>query len=157
MKPGDEEKHNELHGPRAALLVAIGLGLALTAVSVASASATDTAGQNDRAHGRYLAEKVAMCVVCHSPKDEDGHVIQGREFEGSSIPMKSPYRDQTWAIEAPALAGMTFYTRDQAIRLLTTGIARNGKPPTPPMPPFRMTKSDAEAVYDFLASLHPEQ
>ncbi len=154
MRRGDEKQGSGFHGPLAALLVAIGLGLALTAVS---ASATDSGGQNDRGRGRYLAEQVAMCVVCHSPKDESGHVIEGREFEGSSIPLKSPYPDRRWAIEAPALAGMTFYTREQAIRLLTTGIARNDKPPTPPMPPFRMTRSDAEAVYDFLASLHPEQ
>jgi mono/diheme cytochrome c family protein len=154
MKREDETQESSIRRPRAALLVAMGLGLALTALS---ASAADNSGQNDRAHGRYLAEQVAMCVVCHSPKDASGHVIEGSEFEGSSIPLKSPYPDERWAIEAPALAGMTFYSREQAIRLLTTGIARNGKPPTPPMPPFRMTRSDAAAIYDFLASLHPDQ
>ena len=39
------------------------------------------------------------------------------------------------------------------IKLLTTGIARTGMPPNPPMPPFRMTRADAEAVLAYLKTL----
>lgn len=112
---------------------------------------TAFSGATDR--GQYLTEQVAMCVQCHSPKDEQGRVIPERKFQGSPIPVESPYRRQDWAVEAPALAGMAFYTRDEAIRLLTQGIARDGAPPKPPMPPFRMDERDAAAVYDYLASL----
>lgn len=103
--------------------------------------------------GQYLTEQVAMCVQCHSPKDEHGRVIPERRFQGSPIPLDSPFRGQNWAVEAPALAGMAFYTREEAVRLLTEGIARDGEPPRPPMPPFRMNEQDAGAVYDYLASL----
>lgn len=112
---------------------------------------TAFSGATDR--GQYLTEQVAMCVQCHSPKDEQGRVIPERRFQGSPIPVESPYRRQDWAVEAPALAGMAFYTRDEAIRLLTEGIARDGEPPKPPMPPFRMDERDAAAVYDYLSSL----
>jgi hypothetical protein len=39
------------------------------------------------------------------------------------------------------------------IRLLTTGIGRNGSPPDPPMPLFRMSTADAEAIVAYLRSL----
>lgn len=105
--------------------------------------------------GRYLTERVARCVVCHSPRDEHGEVIAHRKFQGAPMPVEGPVAGPEWAVEVPAIAGMTFYTRDQAIRLLTRGIARDGGSPAPPMPRFRMTERDAAAVYDYLASLPP--
>ena len=103
--------------------------------------------------GRYLAERVAQCIVCHTPKDDAGRVILERRFQGAPIPVRSPYPGRTWAVEAPAIAGLSFYTREEAIRLLTEGIARDGEPPRPPMPRFGMTREDAEAVFEFLRSL----
>lgn len=105
------------------------------------------------ARGRYLAERVAQCIVCHTPKDDTGDLILARRFQGAPIPVKSPYPDRTWALEAPAIAGLSFYTREEAIRLLTEGLARDGEPPRPPMPRFGMTRGDAEAVFEFLRSL----
>jgi mono/diheme cytochrome c family protein len=39
------------------------------------------------------------------------------------------------------------------IRLLTTGVSRSGVPPSSPMPPFRMSRADAEAVLAYMKSL----
>ncbi len=39
------------------------------------------------------------------------------------------------------------------VRLLTTGVSRAGVAPNPPMPQFRMTRSDAEAVLAYMKSL----
>ncbi|MFP3941989.1 MAG: c-type cytochrome [Thermoanaerobaculia bacterium] len=103
--------------------------------------------------GRYLAERVAQCIVCHTPKDDAGDLILERRFQGAPIPVESPYPGRTWAVEAPAIAGLSFYTREEAVRLLTEGIARDGEPPRPPMPRFGMTREDAEAVFEFLRSL----
>lgn len=105
------------------------------------------------ARGRYLAERVAQCIVCHSPKDDAGRVLVEQRFQGAPIPVESPYPGQTWAVEAPAIAGLSFYTREEAVRLLTEGIARDGEPPRRPMPRFGMTREDAEAVFEFLRSL----
>ncbi len=58
------------------------------------------------------------------------------------------------AIVAPPLAGQPRAGTDaEVIRLLTTGIWRTGSPPNPPMPPFRMTRTDAEDVVAYLKSL----
>lgn len=147
---------HDMHGLAAAGAAAALLGLASLAAGQDAGRPGVTAFEGATGRGQYLAEQVAMCVQCHSPKDEAGRVIPERKFRGSPIPVTSPYRNQDWAIEAPALAGMTFYTREEAIRLLTEGIARDGEPPKPPMPPFRMTEGDAAAVYEFLAGLPRE-
>ena len=39
------------------------------------------------------------------------------------------------------------------VKFLTTGLAPNGRPAGPPMPAFKMTQADAEAVVEFLKSL----
>src|SRR5690242_10253777 len=33
-------------------------------------------------HGRYLAERVAMCVECHSGRDSDGNIIDSERYLG---------------------------------------------------------------------------
>jgi hypothetical protein len=59
-----------------------------------------------------------------------------------------------WAFQAPAIAGLPGFTQDEIVRLLSDGIvARTGQPPTPPMPRFRMTREDAQAVFAYLKSL----
>jgi hypothetical protein len=112
-----------------------------------------TAFVGAESRGQYLTEQVAMCVQCHSPKDDAGRVIPERKFQGAPIPVASPYGARDWAVEAPALAGLEYYDREAFVRLLTEGIARDGEPPQPPMPPFRMSAEDAGAIYDYLSGL----
>ena len=64
-----------------------------------------------------------------------------------------PYPQMKWALKAPAIAGLPGYTEEQSIRLLTEGLTRDGKRPDPPMPQFRLNRSDAEAVVAYLKSL----
>jgi hypothetical protein len=91
-----------------------------------------------------------MCVECHSPRDESGRILQGREFMGSELPVNT----SGWATRAPRNRGLLGYSDDQAIRLLTEGaIGRHNEQLRPPMPRFRMTRSDAADVIAFLRSL----
>lgn len=94
-----------------------------------------------------------MCSQCHTPRTERGDLIRTRYLRGAPVPLRPPFSDQRWAFEAPNIAGMTGYTEEAGIRLLTEGIARSGEAPQPPMPPFRMTREDAEAVVAYLMSL----
>lgn len=105
--------------------------------------------------GRYLANDVAMCVVCHSPKDSKGNPIRDQAFHGGVIPAKATYPDmQAFAANAPALGPMAGGAPEDVAYLLETGIWRpTGKPPKAPMPPFRLSKEDAEAVVAYLRSL----
>lgn|SRR5690348_17109380 len=103
------------------------------------------------AHGAYIAEHVAMCVECHSPRDESGRIIQGQEFMGAPLPLNPP---AGWATRVPRNRGLLGYTDDQAMRLLTEGaIGRHNEQLLLPMPRFHMTKADAADVIAFLRSL----
>jgi mono/diheme cytochrome c family protein len=92
-----------------------------------------------------------MCIECHSPRDQNGNIIPGREFTGASIPVT----EAGWATRAPRNRGLLGYDDRQAMRLLTEGaIAKDGAQLMPPMPRFRMTAEDAGDVIAYLRSLH---
>jgi mono/diheme cytochrome c family protein len=104
--------------------------------------------------GRYLVDHVAMCVECHTPRDQSGALIRAEYLRGAPVPVKAPpYSNVKWAIKAPAIAGLPGYSKEQGVRLLTEGITATGRVLDPPMPRFRMTKADAEAVVAYLQSL----
>ena len=135
------------------------LVLLMTLLPAWSAVAPEqTTAKSDAANlasrGKYIVENVAMCVQCHTPRDKNGKLLQDRYLDGAPVPVKAPeYFDVNWALKAPAIAGLPGYTKEEGVRLLTQGITRDGKTPNPPMPPFRFSAEDAEAVVDYLKSL----
>lgn len=107
--------------------------------------------RGDAEHGRYLVEHVAMCVECHSPRDERGTLIDARLFMGAPIPVPRPPWAGEWAEQAPRISGLPGYDDARAMRLLTEGsIGRDGRPLKRPMPTFRLTPQDAADVIAFL-------
>jgi len=56
---------------------------------------------------------------------------------------------------APPLAGLVGYTDAQIVRAIQTGVSAAGNPLRPPMPPYRFSKDDAEAIVAFLRTLKP--
>jgi mono/diheme cytochrome c family protein len=95
-----------------------------------------------------------MCVECHTPRNDKGELLSGEYLKGAPVPVKAPpYPNLKWAIKAPAIVGLTGYTTQQGIRLLTQGVTPDGRIPDAPMPRFKLTSSDAEAIVDYLKSL----
>jgi mono/diheme cytochrome c family protein len=103
--------------------------------------------------GKYIVENVAMCERCHTPRDENGNPERNHWLMGGPVQMMQTYPTPTWATREPRIAGAPPGTDEQFITLMTTGISRTGMPPNLPMPPFRMTRPDAEAVLAYLKSL----
>jgi len=103
--------------------------------------------------GDYLTHHVAMCVECHSPRDRAGRMLSGEEFRGAPNPFPPPFPGVPWAIRSVNIRGLGGLPAEAVVRLLTTGIGRNGDPPDPPMPQFRMSAADAEAIVAYLRSL----
>jgi hypothetical protein len=66
------------------------------------------------AQGEYLANRVAMCVQCHSPRDAEGNVILTERFHGGAIPVLSPYPNRQFASQAPNIAGLPGHGSDPA-------------------------------------------
>src|ERR1051326_3263034 len=122
--------------------------------AVAKGRASPSAqGADAVARGRYIVEGVAVCWTCHTPRDAQGTSDRSRWLLGGPIGYESTASAAHWAEIAPRLAGSPPGTDDQFIRLMMTGISRTGNAPRPPMPQFRMSRSDAESVLAYLKSL----
>ncbi len=117
------------------------------------ANASSIVKKGNPQRGQYLVTHVAMCIECHSERDAEGNIVQGRQFMGATIPTRPAWAVE-WAERAPRNAGLPGYNDEQALRLLTEGaIARDGRQLRPPMPRFRMTPEDAADVIAFMRSL----
>ena len=103
--------------------------------------------------GKYIVEDVAMCERCHTPRDGNGIAERSNWLKGGPVQLTQTYPTPNWATREPRIAGAPPGTDEEFITLLTTGISRTGAPPNLPMPPFRMTRQDAEAVLAYLKSL----
>jgi mono/diheme cytochrome c family protein len=112
------------------------------------------AASDSMKRGKYIVDHVAMCAECHTPRNNKGEIMSSQYLKGAPIPVNPPpYPNMKWAIKAPGIAGLTGYTYQQGIRLLTEGVTVDGRVPDPPMPRYRMTRADAEAVVGYLKSL----
>jgi mono/diheme cytochrome c family protein len=107
------------------------------------------------ARGKYLVEGIAKCGDCHSPMNEKGEPIPGKEYRGQTLPFKPIVPMPVWADKAPNIAGLRGWEEADAVKFLMTGIAYNDLPARAPMPEYRMNKEDAEAVVGYLKSLSP--
>lgn len=114
---------------------------------------TDAAQSSRIARGHYIVEDLVQCARCHTPVDENGHPYRDQWLMGGPVQTRPTYNSPNWALRAPRIAGRPPGTDADFIRLMTTGIARTGEPPNPPMLQFHMTKDDAEAVLAYLKSL----
>jgi mono/diheme cytochrome c family protein len=139
--------------------IATGVGwLVIVGLAAAGASAQEqakkggAAGQDQIARGKYIVENVAMCERCHTRRDAQGNPDRDNWLMGGPVQTQPTY-PADWAFVEPRIAGTPPGTDAEFIRLLTTGISRTGKPPKLPMPPFRMTRDDAQAVLAYLKSL----
>ncbi len=107
------------------------------------------------ARGKYIVEGLSRCGQCHTPRDENGQPERDHWLEGAAVWLKPAEPAQDWPLKAPRIAGAPPAGDAGLIRLLMTGIWTNGKPLRQPMPQFRMTREDAEAVVAYLRSLAP--
>ncbi|MEZ5365512.1 MAG: cytochrome c [Bryobacterales bacterium] len=114
----------------------------------------ESAPSEQVARGKHLAHSVAMCVQCHSPHDRMGNLLESKLFTGQAIPFTSPYPDgPKWAFRAPALVRLPGWNVNDFVELLMTGHRPDGRRPMQPMPPFRLSRQDAEAIAAYLKSL----
>lgn len=131
-------------------------GTLLLTASVAAAQRRPATNQAELiAHGKYLVTRVAGCADCHSPRNERGEEIAERELQGALLDFQPIHPVPGWVAAAPPIAGLEGWTESQAIRFLMTGLDRSNKHPGPPMPSYRLSRRDAEAVVAYLKSIPP--
>lgn len=106
--------------------------------------------------GKYIVEDVAVCTQCHTPRDSHGRLDRGEWLEGAALWLNPAQPTENWPLKAPRIAGNPPGTDAEMVRLLTTGIWRDGNQLRPPMPQFRLSEKDAQAVLAYLKSLAPQ-
>lgn len=124
-------------------------------LSVSAGSVITTAADPRIARGKYLVEQVAMCIDCHTPRDQKGQFIRERWLQGGPLDFQPVHPMPIFASNAPGIAGLPGWTEAEAVKLLQTGLGLEGKPLRPPMPMYKMSKADAAAVVAYLKSLKP--
>jgi mono/diheme cytochrome c family protein len=132
------------------------LGALCVAALLAGCSIPERAGAPDEqglSRGKYLVENVAMCVDCHTPRDERGGFDRRHWLKGADLDFQPKHPIPNWAAKAPALAGLPRMGDAAVIKLLETGLMPDGKAARPPMPQYRLSHADAIAVADYLKSL----
>ena len=131
-------------------------GTLLLTASVAAAQGQPAANRAKLiAHGKYLVTRVAGCTDCHSPHNERGEEIAGRELQGAPLNFQPIHPVPGWVAAAPPIAGLEGWAESHAIHFLMTGLDRSNKHPGPPMPPYCLSRRDAEAVVAYLKSMPP--
>ena len=115
--------------------------------------------QTDKAaRGKYLVEEVARCQECHTPKLPDGQFNKEKWLKGATLNVQPIDPVKGWHKTSPDLtaSGRLWQGRwGQAalVKLLSTGVGPGGNPADPPMPTYKMSQDDAEAVVEYLKSL----
>jgi mono/diheme cytochrome c family protein len=126
-------------------------GLFLSGCGDSKAVVVDPAAK--LARGKYLVEHVGMCADCHTPRGPGGVFDESRSLKGAPLGFAPTVPMPAWAGYAPPIAGLHNYTDEQALAFLTTGKTIHGQPLRPPMPPYRFSSEDADAVLVYLRSL----
>jgi len=105
--------------------------------------------------GEYIANNVAVCSQCHTPRNSTGAPDRSKWLEGAPLWLTSAAPVENWPLQAPRIAGALPGTDAEMVKLLTTGIWKTGTYLRAPMPQFRMSSEDAEAVVAYLKSVTP--
>lgn len=136
-------------------LASVGAAQNAAAKRAKAAASSGSAGASSEAvsRGKYIVEGLSRCAQCHTPRDENGKFDNAHWLEGAPVWLKSAEPVADWPLQAPRIAAIPPGTDAEMVTLLTTGIWRDGKPLRQPMPQFRMTQQDAEAVVAYLKSL----
>lgn len=120
----------------------------------ASAAPAPTAADATIERGRYLVVNAVVCGGCHTFRDAEGELVKSPILHGAPVPVSKPEAwSEPFAFWAPRIAGLPQHTDEEFVRLMTTGVNRDGRHLMLPMPQFRMTEEDALAIAAYLRSL----
>lgn len=115
------------------------------------------AGEKEIAYGKYLAEEVAKCQDCHTPKSATGELDKTKWLKGATLDFQPVTPIERWHKTSPDItpSGRLWqrWGEKAVLEYLQTGLTPKGKPADPPMPAYKLKKADAEAMLEYLKSL----
>ena len=133
----------------------VALSLVVLVSSGSAAPPTKTQAQAQIARGEYLVKAIGQCGECHTPFTFTGGFVMDKWLQGKKLEFGPLVPVPIWADTSPNIAGLPGWDTEKAVQFFMTGLAPNGQPARPPMPPYHMNHADAEAVVAYLKSLKP--
>jgi mono/diheme cytochrome c family protein len=110
------------------------------------------------ARGKYLVDNVALCGDCHTPMLPSGQPDQSRAMKGAALTFQPLQPIPKWSSAAPDLtpkgAVWKAWGENGFRKFLQTALDPRGHPADPPMPAYKFSPEDAEAVLAYLKTLH---
>ena len=102
-----------------AAILAIGIGTSQIAAQ------SPVGKQAQIARGKYLVDGVARCGECHSPMNDKGEPILGKEYRGATLIFKPIAPMPVWADKAPNIAGLRGWEDEEGKRHYRTELVAN--------------------------------
>jgi mono/diheme cytochrome c family protein len=108
-------------------------------------------------YGRYLAEEVAKCGDCHTPRKANGEFDTSKRLKGAKLDALAPCDIKDRGKKSPDLtpSGDLFrrWGAQGMVGYLKTGLDPEGHPAAAPMPAYKLRPHDAEAIVAYLESV----
>jgi mono/diheme cytochrome c family protein len=109
------------------------------------------------ARGKYIAEEVARCQECHTPRLLTGELVKAAWFKGTTLAYAPVDKIEGWHQKSPDITSTSaLWSRwgdDGFTAFLETAKNPRGGGAGLPMPPYKMSHEDAVAVVAYLKSL----
>src|SRR5690606_12657651 len=132
---------------------------ASTAQQGATAVVAQAAEDNEAAlleRGDYLMNGIVACGNCHTPRDENGNLIEGMELAGAFVIEEPGFRAYAPNITPDVETGIGSWTDEQIIRAIREGVRPDGRVLGPPMgfPFYRgISDRDIRAIVAYLRNV----
>ena len=107
--------------------------------------------------GKYLAEQVARCQECHTPKLPNGDFDRLQWLKGATLVGVPSAPIPDWHQKSPDITSTSAlwqrWGQDGWAKFLETTTNPRGGKAGPPMPAYTLNAEDAEAIVAYLKSL----
>lgn len=107
--------------------------------------------------GRFVAQAIATCGLCHTPMRDIYNVENTRELTGARIPFAPNLK--TFNLTPEEKTGLGGWKAEEIIAAVRDGKGKNGRPLHPLMPSVaykNLSPKDLELLVQFLQSLSPQ-
>jgi mono/diheme cytochrome c family protein len=142
---------------RTRLLAGVAVVACIAAVSIFTQNGLAQDQDAKLARGKYLAEEVARCQDCHTPRLMTGEYVKAGWFKGTTLDYAPVSPTPTWHQKTPDITSTSAlwgrWGDDGMVAFLETAKNPRGGKAGPPMPAYAMSHEDAVAVAAYLKSL----
>lgn len=109
------------------------------------------------ARGKYLVDEVSRCGMCHTPVDANGQPDATKYLKGGPLNIQAVKAAGGWHATAPDLTSTSRLWQRWGdagfVKFLETAAGPTGGKADAPMPAYKLSHEDSQAIVDYLHSL----